>query len=151
MDGLAITGYQYSLSTSSDNVTYSSFGSYQTASWSSGNTFTITNLTNGTYYKIKIRAVNALGGGADSAVIGPFKPNTVPSAPAAATVTLGTGATTTDTFTWTAPASNGSTITQYGWQTTTDGGSTWSTETVKTDLSSLTVAIQTAYTTSSSL
>ena len=70
----------------------------------------------------------------------------VPSAPAAPTVSLGTGATTTDRFTWIAPADNGGAITKYGYQTSTDDGSTWSAE---TEQAGLTKDIDTAYTTSS--
>lgn len=120
MAGLPITGYKYALATSADS--YATYGAYQTSSWTSGTSFTITGLTNGTLYKIKIKAVNALGEGAESAEIGPFKPNTVPSTPAPPTLTPGDA---TDTFTWVAPASNGSTITKYGYQVSTDNGSTW--------------------------
>jgi len=151
MAGLAITGYKYALSTSADNVTYSSYGSYITSSWTSGTTFTITGLTNGTYYKVKIRAVNALGDGAESAEIGAFRPNTVPGTPAAAILTAGDA---TDTFTWTAPASNGSTITKYGYQVSTDNGSNWysaigGTLNGETETANLSVALATQYSTNS--
>ena len=144
MVGLAITGYQYALATSADS--YATYGSYITSSWTSGTSFVITGLTNGTLYKVKIRAVNSLGPGAESVETGIFKPFTVPSAPAAPTVSLGTGATTTDTFTWIAPAANGDAITKYGYQTSTDDGATWSAE---TEQAGLTKGIETAYTTSS--
>jgi len=72
---------------------------------------------------------------------------TVPAAPAAPTVTIGTDSTTIDTFTWVAPANNGSAITTYGYQTSTDNGSTWSAETYP--YNSLTLGIETAYTSSS--
>jgi hypothetical protein len=97
MAGLTITGYKYALSTSANNVTYSSYGSYVNSSWTSGTTFTITGLTNGTFYKVKIRAVNALGEGAESAEIGPFKPFKVPDG----STTTGSDATTTPTATTT--------------------------------------------------
>jgi len=146
MAGSTITSYKYALSTSADNVTYSSYGSYVTSSWTSGTTFTITGLTNGTYYKVKVRAVNAFGDGTESAELGAFKPFAVPSTPAAPTVSLGTAATTIDTFTWIAPAANGDAITKYGYQTSTDDGATWSAE---TEQAGLTKGIETAYTTSS--
>lgn len=151
MVGLAITGYKYALSTSADNVTYSSYGAYQSATWSSGTTFTITGLTNGTYYKFKVKAVNALGDGAESAEQGPFRPNTVPSTPSAATLTAGN---TTDTFTWTAPASNGSTITKYAYQVSADNGSNWynsigGTLNAETETANLSVALATQYSLSS--
>ena len=148
MAGLAITGYKYNLSTSTNNITYQPYAdSYTTSNWTSGTTFTITGLTNGTYYKVKIRAVNALGEGAESAEIGPFRPNTVPSTPSAATLTAGDA---TDTFTWSAPASNGSTITKYAYQVSTDSGSTWysavdGTLNAETETANLSVALSTQY------
>lgn len=147
MAGLAITGYQYALSTDSG----ASYGSYQTASWSSGTSFIITGLTNGTLYKIKIRAVNSLGPGAESEETSTFKPNTVPSAPSTATLTAGDA---TDTFTWSAPASNGSTITKYAYQVSTDNGSTWystvdGTLNGETETANLSVALATQYKASS--
>lgn len=45
------------------------------------------------------------------------------------TPTLSNGCTTA-TFSWTAPFNGGLTITQYGWQYSTDSGSTWSTESI---------------------
>ena len=105
MAGLAITGYKYALSTSTDNVTYQAYpGSYTTSSWTSGTTFTISGLTNGTYYKVKIRAVNSLGEGAESAEIGPFKPFKV----ATATTTTGSDSTASAS----APTTNAPTSTQ---------------------------------------
>ena len=108
MAGLAITGYKYNLSTSTDNVTYLPYaGSYTTSNWTSGNTFTITGLTNGTYYKVKVKAVNSLGEGAESAEIGPFKPNTVPAPP---TAVVGTSnANGQSSVSWVAPTDNGGT------------------------------------------
>jgi len=92
MAGLAITGYKYNLSTSTNNATYVPYAeSYTTSSWTSGTTFTISGLTNGTYYKVKIRAVNALGEGAESVEIGPFRPFKAPTV----TTTTGSDATTT--------------------------------------------------------
>lgn len=149
MAGLPITGYKYALATSADS--YATYGEYQTSSWTSGTSFTITGLTNGTLYKIKIKAVNALGEGAESAEIGPFKPNTVPSTPAVATLTAGNA---TDTFTWSAPASNGSTITKYAYQVSTDNGSSWystigGTLNGETETANLSVVLATQYSLSS--
>jgi hypothetical protein len=95
MAGLAITGYQYALATSADS--YATYGSYITSSWTSGTSFIITGLTNGTLYKIKVRAVNSLGPGAESVETGIFKPFTVPTV----TTTTGSDATTTPTATTT--------------------------------------------------
>ena len=122
--GLAITGYKYNLSTSTDNVTYQSYaGSYTNSSWTSGTTFTITGLTNGTFYKIKIRAVNSLGEGAESAEIGPIKPFKVPTV----TTTAGSDATTTPSATTTnAPSALQSFGTLVTFERTAgQGGSPW--------------------------
>lgn len=105
----------------------------------SSNSFTITGLTNGNFYKIKIRAVNALGDGEESQEIGPFKPNTIPGTISAPSVSRGTGSSTTDTFSWSAPDSGGSTITKYGYQLSTDAGNSWSNE-IETTSTSLAYA-----------
>ncbi len=71
-------------------------------------TATITGLTNGTTYQVRVRAQNSVGNGPWSAasthIIGR------PSAPAAPTLTTGNARLTA---TWTAAAGNGSTITDY--------------------------------------
>jgi hypothetical protein len=124
MAGLAITGYKYNLSTSTDNVTYVPYAnSYTTSSWTSGTTFTITGLTNGTYYKVKIRAVNALGEGAESVEIGPLRPF---KAPTVITIT-GSDATTTPTArTTNAPTNTQSFGTLVTFERTAgQGGSPW--------------------------
>jgi hypothetical protein len=95
MVGLTITGYEYALATSADS--YATYGSYITSSWTSGTSFTISGLTNGTLYKVKIRAVNPLGSGAESGLSDPFKPYTT----ATVTTTTGSDATTTPTATTT--------------------------------------------------
>jgi hypothetical protein len=119
MAGLSITGYQYALATSADS--YATYGAYQVSSWTSGTSFTITGLTNGTLYKVKIRAVNSLGSGAESASTDPFKPYTT----ATATTTTGSDATTTPTATTTnAPSA----LQSFGTLNTvahTSGSGTW--------------------------
>jgi hypothetical protein len=149
MAGLTITGYEYALATSADS--YATYGAYQTSSWTSGTSFIITGLTNGTLYKIKLRAVNPLGKGAESVETNAFKPNTVPSTPSAATLTAGDA---TDTFTWTAPSSNGSTITKYAYQISADNGSNWynsigGTLNAETETANLSVILATQYSLSS--
>ena len=129
MAGLDITGYEYALSTSPDNNNnYSSYGSYLAASWSSGTTFTITGLTNGTYYKIKLRAVNSLGKGQESAVIGPFLPRTTPGLPVFSSSSSGNG---TYTLNWTAPVdTGGAPVISYTVELTTANQAAWSGTTV---------------------
>ena len=132
MAGLDITGYEYALSTSANNVTYSSYGSYLASSWSSGNTFTITGLTNGTYYKIKLRAVNSLGKGQESAVIGPFLPRTTPGLPVFSSASSGNG---TYTINWTAPVdTGGAPVTSYTVELTTANQTAWNGATVSTGI-----------------
>lgn len=79
-DRSAITQYQYS----TDNG----------ATWSAGGTtspISITGLTNGTTYQIKVRAVNGAGEGtASSTFTGNSKPATTPSAPTGLSLTKGT-------------------------------------------------------------
>jgi hypothetical protein len=149
MVGLTITGYEYSYAVVTNGIS-GNFLPFTASSWTSGTSFTISGLTNGTLYKFKIRAVNPLGKGAESVETNAFKPNTVPSTPSAATLTAGDG---TDTFTWVAPASNGSTITKYGYQVSTDNGSTWysaigGTLNGETETTDLSVALTTQYSTS---
>jgi hypothetical protein len=87
MAGLPITTYKYAISYSDDNITYGAFSAYTSLS-SIATSFSIGSLNNGRYYKIKARAVNALGDGEESEVIGPFRP----AYPAAATVASSTSA-----------------------------------------------------------
>jgi len=100
MVGLSITGYEYALATSADS--YATYGDYLTSSWTSGTSFIITGLTNGTLYKVKIRAVNPIGKGAESSITEPFKPYTT----ATVTTTTGSDATTTPTATTTNAPTN---------------------------------------------
>ena len=87
MAGLPITTYKYAISYSDDNITYGAFSAYTSLS-SIATSFSIGSLNNGRYYKIKARAVNALGDGEESEVIGPFRP----AYAAAATIASATSA-----------------------------------------------------------
>ena len=69
--GSAITGYEYSID---GGNTWPSAGA------ATSSPFTITGLTNGTIYTVRIRAVNANGSGTSSDPV-VSKPYTVPSAP----------------------------------------------------------------------
>ena len=73
MAGLPISTYKYAISYSDDNITYGAYSAYADLS-SIATSFSIGNLNNGRYYKIKARAVNALGDGEESQEIGPFVP-----------------------------------------------------------------------------
>jgi predicted phage tail protein len=72
-------------------------------------TAVVSGLANGTAYTFKVKAVNAIGAGAESVspVVTPAGP---PSAPTGVTGVAGNGQVTVS---WSAPAANGSTITQY--------------------------------------
>lgn len=118
--GSAITDYsiQYRASGSSAWTTWAHAASATTSA-------TITGLTNGTAYEFQVAAINASGSGSYSPTVAatPALP-TVPSqvsgvvaSPDAAGVAL----------TWTAPASGGSTITDYAVQYRVTGAGSWTT------------------------
>jgi len=109
--GSAITGYQ---------VWSSKDSAWVNASSNTGHTFS--GLTNGLPYNFKVRALNAVGAGAEAATIAtPEAPLTVPGQPQNFTAAPGNGQVT---LSWTAPASNGgSAIT--GYQVSSNNGSTW--------------------------
>ena len=133
--GSAITDYVVQYSTDNTNWTTFSHGV------SSSPGITVTGLGNGTLYYFRVAAITAYGTGAYLGTTA--TPYTVPSAPATATLSAGTGATTTDTFTWIAPANNGSAITKYGYNVSQDNGSSWGGD---SETANLTYGIQTAYT-----
>ena len=84
-------------------------------------TTTLTGLTNGTEYDVRVRAVNAVGNSAwSSSVTG--TPQSVPATPAAPTVTRGD---TELTIIWTAPNDRGSAITDYDIQYKTSSATAW--------------------------
>ncbi|MEO5744867.1 MAG: fibronectin type III domain-containing protein, partial [Terracoccus sp.] len=106
--GAQITLYEYRL----DSGGWTSTGTL-------GNTFTITGLTNGTPYQVRVRATNSWGIGADSAPLS-GSPRSTPAQPTITTVIRGDrslGVTVADAD------DGGSAIT--AWQYSTDGGTTW--------------------------
>ena len=84
--------------------------------------YTVSSLTNGTAYKFKVRAVNAVGDGAESSESASVTPAAVPAKPSAPTLTVGDQQLGVS---WSAPADNGSDITDYDVQYSSDSGSTW--------------------------
>lgn len=120
--GLDITNYEYSISTDggSNYGSWTAFSPPDTVS-----PVVVSGLTNGTNYVVRLRAVNALGGGPSAStpvIINDLSttPFTVPSAP---TISSSTAANQQLTISFSAPASNGRDITNY--QYSTDSGSTW--------------------------
>jgi titin len=100
--GSAITKYQYTL----DDSTYVDVSA-------NSNPFTVSGLTNGTSYNIKMRAVNAIGTSASSALSGPVEPKRVPDAP---TITSAIYSNQGGTISFSTPEYNGgSPITGYSY------------------------------------
>jgi titin len=120
--GSPITNYEYALSTN-DGTTW---GNFLPANVLTPN-FTITNLINGTAYKIKIRALNSIGAGAELTSSTTYTPTGVPDSPlisATSNSRLTSGLTVSQIqVTFTEPANNGSPITNY--QYSTDNGASW--------------------------
>lgn len=89
---------------------------------SSSSPLIVNGLTNGTTYYFRVKAANCAGDSSYSSISAGAVPAAVPGAPGTAAITHGD---TTDTFTWSQAASNGSEITAYRFQVTNDNGSTW--------------------------
>jgi hypothetical protein len=123
--GLEITNYEYAVS-SNGGSTYGSWTALSPSDTTSP--VTIPGLVNGTAYYVKLRAVNSIGSGAESAALSTnTTPYTVPSIP---TVTKTADTDTTVTWTWSSGGNGGNAITQWGHSLSTDNGSTWGAETV---------------------
>lgn len=116
--GSPITNYEYSINNGTNWITLSPA--------STTSPITVTGLSNGTSYDVRVRAVNAAGlSPASAAVAG--TPRTVPSAPTIEGSTIvGVGGELSAAFT--APTSNGGSAIQT-YQYSTDAGATWRTRT----------------------
>jgi Ca2+-binding RTX toxin-like protein len=126
----AITGYQVdALSNGGATVATTSVGVVTTTN--------VTGLTNGTSYTFRVRAVNAVGASADSALSNTVTPATVPGAPTIGTAVRGNISATVN---WTAPATNGgSPITGYQVDALTGGVTVVSTSPAAAGVTSLVV------------
>jgi predicted phage tail protein len=84
-------------------------GSIRTAS-ATASQLTVTGLTNGTAYRFRVRAVNAVGAGHQSATSPAATPRTIAAAPAKVTAQAGAaGGKLTAAIRWTTPSSTGGT------------------------------------------
>jgi titin len=87
--------------------------------------FLIVGLTNGTPYRVRVIATNAIGAGASATSSLPATPVTTSSAPTSLVSASGNGQIS---LTWVAPVSNGgANITSYVVELSRDGGRTWQT------------------------
>jgi hypothetical protein len=130
--GSPITGYLVEVRTSPSG-TWTTF----TTTGAAATSTTVTGLTDGTAYDVRISAVNAAGTGTATTIVA-ATPGTVPGAPTGLTATPGNGQLA---LSWTAPGSSGgSAVTDYvvqyrvspsgAWTTFPDGTSTATTATV---------------------
>jgi fibronectin type 3 domain-containing protein len=86
---------------------------------------TVTGLTNGTNYVFRVSATNSVGTSSSSTSSTSVTPNPVPNQPTGLTVT-GNGSNAV-TLTWTAPSGNGSAVSDYIIDRSTNGWATYST------------------------
>ena len=120
--GSPITNYEYALSTN-DGI---SWGNFNPTNVLTPN-FTITNLVNGTPYKVKIRALNSRGAGSEFESSSSYTPTGVPDSPiisATSNSRLTSGLTDRQMqVAFSEPANNGSPISNYEYST--DNGVSW--------------------------
>lgn len=116
---------QYQVSYAPEGIDSYGTWSTATATQSSGATFTVTGLTNGTSYIFKVAATNAAGDSSYSSSSSAVTAYTTPGAPTSVTGTAGEGEVV---LSWSAPASNGgNSITDYVIKYSSDNGATWTT------------------------
>jgi len=111
--GRAITKYQYTTNN----------GSTWTDAVGTTSPVTLSGLTNGTNYSVKLRAVNSIGDGDASTTavsVTPVSPVSVPAAPTSLVATAGNGSAS---IAFTAGSDGGAAISKY--QYSIDGGTTW--------------------------
>lgn len=118
-NGSAITNYKYALSTDG-GATYGSFTALSPADFTTP--ITISGLTAGTTYYIKLKAVNDMGDSVASSAVSIVTLST-PDAP----TSLSAGSITTNSvaISFTAGAQGGSAISNYQYAISTNGGSTY--------------------------
>lgn len=118
--GNAITNYKYS--TSTDGSNYTAFTALSPAD--NATPVTISGLTNGTTYYVKLKAVNVAGDSAESSAL---STNTNPyGVPGVSTINSLTPDNGQVTVGWTAASPNGRAVSKYYVQYSSNNGSTWS-------------------------
>jgi titin len=118
--GTPVTGYR--VETTTDGGTTWTVALADTAS--TATSAVLGGLTNGTTTGFRVSAINAVGVGGPSAPTTTV-PRTVPGSPTSVVLTPGNGWVVAN---WTAPSDDGgSPLTSYRVETSTDGGTTWST------------------------
>ena len=117
-NGAYITNHEYAVSTNGG----SSYGAWTTLSPADATSpITVSGLTQGTAYYVKLRSVNATGPGTESSAVS-FTTLTTPNAPTGLSVSATTSSSLTISFT--APSSDGgAAITNYEYSI--NGGSSW--------------------------
>jgi len=126
--GCPVVNYQYSTNGGATWITRSPVATTTP--------LTITGLTNGTSYWVRLRGVNAAGAGIASAAVNRSPTTTVPESPAISSVVPSNGALTVN---FTAPTDNGgATITNYSYST--NGGTTWITRAPASAASPITIS-----------
>lgn len=128
--GSAITNYEYTLGTTGTWVALSPAATTSP--------ITISGLTNGTAYAVKIRAVNSVGSGAESSSAS-ATPASAPDSPTSVTGTANGGGLNAGyiNLSWTAPASDGgSAIVGYKIEISSNGGGSYSTVSTNTGVAS---------------
>lgn len=114
--GTPITGYTVQIS-ANGGVTWTT-----QADTPSGVSLVLTSLRNGTTYLVRVAAVNGVGTSAYSTPVTATAPRGAPLAPASVQGTPGNGQVA---LAWTASTANGSPVTDYVIQRTSDAGTTW--------------------------
>ena len=132
--GASLSGYKVESSTDSG----SSWSTVVADTASASTAYTATSLTNGTAYDFRVSAINAAGTGSASSSTS-ATPRTTPGQPTALAGTPGNGEVS---LSWTAPESTGgASISGYTVESSTDGGSNWSTSIADTGTSSTSAVV----------
>jgi hypothetical protein len=132
--GASLSGYKVESSTDSG----SSWSTVVADTASASTAYTATSLTNGTEIDFRVSAINSVGTGSASSSTS-ATPRTTPGQPTALAGTPGNGEVS---LSWTAPESTGgASISGYTVESSTDGGSNWSTSIADTGTSSTSAVV----------